>query len=201
MTKKYYAAVKTLEDLFHQFNDHFFDSELECPVITISPDTTSGAYGWCTTQKIWKSGEETYYEINICAEHLNRSFNEVCATLIHEMVHLHNIGNGVKDTSANGRYHNTTFKKTAEQHGLNIEKSERNGWSTTKLQDETAAWIAEHVECEGFDLARAQTTKKAAGKKSKYHYYMCPCCGVKFYSVHQISATCDICAEPFVQYK
>lgn len=201
MTKKYYEAVKTLEDLFNKFNAQLFNSEIETPVITISPDTTSGAYGWCTTQKIWKSSEEEYYEINICAEHLNRQFNEVCATLIHEMVHLHNIGNEIRDTSANGRYHNKKFKETAEQHGLVIEKDAKFGWTITKLHDDTAKWIEANIEYKGFDLARAKKEKKSASKKSKYNYYMCPCCGVKFYSVHQISATCDVCGEQFVQYK
>lgn len=200
MTNKYYAAAKTLEDLFNAFNAHLFNNEVETPVITISPDTMN-AYGWCTTQKIWKSSDEEYYEINICAEHLNRPFTEVCATLIHEMVHLHNIGNDVQDTSANGRYHNKKFKETAEAHGLIIEKDSRYGWTITKLHEDTAAWIEENIEDKGFDLVRAKREKKSSGRKSKYNYYMCPCCGAKFYSVHQIRATCDVCMEEFIQYK
>lgn len=159
------------------------------------------AYGWCTTQKIWKSSDEEYYEINICAEHLNRPFTEVCATLIHEMVHLHNLGNDIQDTSANGRYHNKKFKETAEASGLIIEKDSRYGWTITKLHEDTVAWIEENIEYTGFDLVRAKREKKSSGRKSKYNYYMCPCCGAKFYSVHQIRATCDICMEEFIQYK
>lgn len=198
--KNYHEAVKTLEELFEEFNSYLFNNEVEKPVITISPDTTSGAYGWCTTQKIWKSDDEEYYEINICAEHLNRPIKEVCATLIHEMVHLHNIGNGIRDTSANGRYHNKKFKETAEAHGLIIEKDSRYGWTITKLQESTEKWIEENVKIEKFNLARVKREKASAGKKSKYKYYMCPCCEVKFYSVHTINATCE-CGNQFVQYK
>lgn len=201
MTKKYYEVVKTLEELFNTFNDHLFNSEIETPIITVSPDTTSGAYGWCTTQKIWKSNEEEYYEINICAEHLNRPFNEVCATLIHEMVHLHNIKNEIQDTSANGRYHNKKFKETAEAHGLIIEKDSRVGWSTTTLRKDTAEWIEANIDHKGFDLVRTRIEKKAAGKKKKYNYYMCPSCEAKFYSVHKIQAHCDDCGIAFIQYK
>lgn len=111
MTKKFHEAISNLEQLFDQFNEYLFEGELEKPVITIQADTTAGAYGWCTTQKIWKSGDDEYYEINICAEHLNRSIKEVCATLIHEMVHLDNLYDGVSDTSAGGRYHNKKFKE------------------------------------------------------------------------------------------
>lgn len=46
MTRKYYEVVKTLEDLFNQFNAHLFNGEIAAPVISVSPDTTKGAYGW-----------------------------------------------------------------------------------------------------------------------------------------------------------
>ena len=137
--KKYHEAVKTMEDLFTTFNDHLFDGEITTPVITISPDPSRKSYGWCTTQKIWKSEDEEYYEINICAEYLNRPLKELCGTLIHEMVHLHNIHNGIQDTSANGRYHNKKFKETAEARGLVIEKQGNIGWSKTSLSEELAA--------------------------------------------------------------
>lgn len=198
--KNYYEAVKALEELFDQFNEYLFNNEVEKPIITISPDITGGAYGWCTTQKIWKSSEEEYYEINICAEHLNRPIKEVCATLIHEMVHLHNIGNNIKDTSANGRYHNKKFKETAEAHGLIIEKIPSYGWTKTSLQVSTAEWIDENVTIEGFNLARTKT-KKHTKTRSKYRYYMCPCCDKKFYTVATIHATCEDCHETFIQYK
>lgn len=201
MTKKFYETINTLEQLFDQFNNHLFNGELERPILTVQADTTSGAYGWCTTQKIWKSDEKEYYEINICAEHLNRPIKEVCATLIHEMVHLDNLYKGIKDTSANGRYHNKKFKETAEAHGLIIEKDLRYGWTITKLHEDTAAWIDENIKIEGFGIARAKRMRKAAGKKTKYNYYMCPCCENKFYSIYEINAICQDCGSAFEQYK
>ena len=83
-------VIEELESLFSKFNTRFFAGELEKPVITVSPDHTRGAYGWCTGWKAWQDGakEGGYYEINLCAEYLNRPFEETCSTLIHEMVHL-----------------------------------------------------------------------------------------------------------------
>ena len=202
MTKKYYETVKNLDELFDTFNAHLFNNELEKPVITVSPDLTSGAYGWCTAQKIWKSSDEEFYEINICAEHLNRDIKEICGILIHEMVHLDNINKEIQDTSANGRYHNKKFKETAEAHGLVIEKMGNVGWSETSLSEELATWIDENIKIKGFDLVRTPKMKKgSSAKKSKYKYYMCPCCETKFYSVHTINAICEDCGNPFVQYK
>ena len=51
-------VIEELENLFSKFNARFFDGGLEKPVITVSPDHTRGAYGWCTGWKAWKAGED-----------------------------------------------------------------------------------------------------------------------------------------------
>lgn len=47
-------VIDKLENLFSKFNEHFYGGELQTPIITVSPDTTKGAYGWCTSWKAWK---------------------------------------------------------------------------------------------------------------------------------------------------
>ena len=76
-------VIKQLETLFSKFNDRFYDGKLPKPVITVSPDSTKGAYGWCTSWKAWTDKEnadmnEGYYEINLCAEYLSRPIELVC---------------------------------------------------------------------------------------------------------------------------
>ena len=51
-------VIEELENLFSKFNARFFSEKLEKPVITVSPDHTRGAYGWCTGWKAWKAGED-----------------------------------------------------------------------------------------------------------------------------------------------
>lgn len=86
-------VIEKLENLFSKFNEKFYNGELQTPIITVSPDTTKGAYGWCTAWKAWSNKQpeqkkttdfaamskedlenlkkdEGFYEINICAEHL-----------------------------------------------------------------------------------------------------------------------------------
>lgn len=113
-------VIEKLENLFSKFNERFYNGELQTPVITVSPDTTKGAYGWCTAWKAWSNKEpktvkdvskltkedveaakkdDGFYEINICAEHLARPFEQIAETLLHEMVHLYNLQIGVQDTS------------------------------------------------------------------------------------------------------
>lgn len=150
-------VIEKLENLFSKFNEKFYNGELQTPVITVSPDTTKGAYGWCTAWKAWSVGEQKkvtdlatltkealeamkkddgFYEINICAEHLARPFEQVAETLLHEMVHLYNLQIGVQDTSRGGTYHNKKYKEAAEQHGLTVEKDAKYGWTKTSLNDE-----------------------------------------------------------------
>ena len=52
-----------LEKMFRALNNRFFDGEL--PEVVISLKKTAGAYGHFTTGKVWKTGEERRYEINI----------------------------------------------------------------------------------------------------------------------------------------
>ena len=96
------AVIEKLESLFSKFNEQFYEGKIQKPVIAVSPDTTKGAYGWCTSWKAWTTANDSeddgYYEINMCAEHLNRSFSEICSTLLHEMVHFWNLQNDVQDT-------------------------------------------------------------------------------------------------------
>ena len=48
-------VIEKLESLFSSFNQKFYNGELQTPVITVSPDTTKGAYGWCTSWKTWSN--------------------------------------------------------------------------------------------------------------------------------------------------
>lgn len=145
-------VIDKLESLFSKFNEKFYGEELQKPIITVSPDTTKGAYGWCTAWKAWSNQEpkkvtdiskltkeeldslksEGFYEINICAEYLARPFEQVCETLLHEMVHLYNLQVGVQDTSRSGTYHNKKYKEAAEQHGLSVDKDSKYGWTDRK---------------------------------------------------------------------
>ena len=173
-------VIEELENLFSKFNARFFADKLEKPVITVSPDHTRGAYGWCTGWKAWKAGEdEGHYEINLCAEYLNRPFEETCGTLIHEMVHLQNLQDGVQDTSRSGTYHNKKFKETAEAHGLTVEKGEKYGWHKTALSPEALEFV-QSLGKQGFTLVRPRPiglkgSSKGGGSSSRK--YVCPCCG------------------------
>lgn len=193
-------VIGKLENLFSMFNEKFYDGKLQSPVITASPDHTKGAYGWCTGWKAWKGEDEGgYYEINLCAEYLSRPFEMVCETLLHEMVHLANLQDDIKDTSRGGTYHNKTYKTTAEEHGLTVSKT-KSGWNKTALTEETADWLKSVFTDEmGFTLYREKMLKLGAAgkKKSSSRKYVCPCCGAIVRATKEVNITCSDCDEPF----
>lgn len=197
------SVIEKLESLFSKFNAEFYDEELQFPVITVSPDVTSGAYGWCTSWKAWKAANDEdekedsgFYEINLCAEHLARPFKEVCATLLHEMVHLWNLQNEVQDTSRGGTYHNKKFKQVAEEHGLIIDKHEKYGWTLTKLNEDAEQFI-DNMNEQGFGLYRSKLQKVKSASNSSSRKYVCPGCGAIIRATKEVRVICGDCDLEF----
>ena len=83
-----------LEKMFRALNNRFFDGEL--PEVVISLKKTAGAYGHFTTGKVWKTGEERRYEINISSASLNQECAFLAGVLVHEMVHEYCAEHGIK---------------------------------------------------------------------------------------------------------
>lgn len=210
--------IEKLESLFSKFNEKFYAGELEKPIITVSPDTTIGAYGWCTAWKAWTNKEQKhvedistltkedidsmkkddgFYEINICAEYLSRPFEQIAETLLHEMVHLFNLQNKVQDTSRNGTYHNKKFKAAAEAHGLEVEQDSKYGWNRTKLNNEARVFV-EAMQDKKFQLYRKFIPKlKASNSKQSSRKYVCPCCGLIIRATKEVDVICAECNEHF----
>ena len=184
------VVINKLESLFSKLNVDLFNNQLPKPIITVSPDTTKGAYGWCTSRKVWQDkDEQEYYEINLCAEHLNREYNEICSTLIHEMIHLENLELNIKDTSRAGTYHNKKFKVAAESHGMIVEETSY-GWSRTSLTEKLKELINSYGKMD-FTLYRSKFTNPS--KKSSTRRYVCPSCGIVIRATKEVRIICSDC--------
>ena len=84
----YNRAAGYLNKLFGLLNAHYFENTLSRPTITIQ--STPRAYGHFTLREdTWISANGCSHEINIGAGTLARPIENVCATLLHEMVHLY----------------------------------------------------------------------------------------------------------------
>lgn len=195
-------TVSVLESFFSKLNDKLFGGELPKPVITVSPDTKRQCYGWCTTWKAWRDSHDNdirngFFEINICAEYLGRPIDEVCGTLLHEMVHLYNLESGIQDCSRGGYYHNTNFKDAAKAHGLNVEKDEKYGWSRTSLTDETKNFI-KSFENSVLPLYRVENKKpQTQNLYKRLLKYYCPMCGCRVRATREVHIICAECNSPY----
>lgn len=215
------ATVRTsrtagqLEKMFRALNSEFFAGELPEPIITLKK--TPGAYGHITCGKTWTAGNEQRHEINISTATLDRPIEETTATLLHEMCHLYNMVHGIQDCSRGGSYHNKKFKAAAEAHGLEVEHSDKYGWTHTtpslalldfiERQGWTAIQMTEGISF--WDMLGTGTGAKTPGaaeggaekppkKPSSTRKYICPKCGNSCRATKAINIMCMDCSEQMV---
>ena len=199
-----------LEKIFRALNTDFFGGALEEPIITIQ--STPRAHGHVTVGKVWYRKDERRHELNIGAETINRPIENVVATMMHEMVHLWNIAQGVQDCSRSGLYHNKKFKEEAEKRALKIEHHEKYGWTITEPTDELIEYILEkgwseiNISRGGFGWAPAPSSGGKTGnsggvaitppaKKSSTRKLQCPCCGNSVRATKAVRIMCMDCNE------
>lgn len=191
-------TVVELYNIFNFLNKELFKGECQLPVITIQANKGKRlSYGWCTAHKQWKDKVNGYYEINIAAEFLNREVTAIAETMLHEMVHLYNSYKEIKDCSNNNVYHNKEYKKSAEEHGLIVEKERTVGWAITKFNDTTKELIKKlQIDLTAFELYREKEIKINKDKQPSFKYE-CDC-GIKFTLYKKLDIICKQCNKPFV---
>lgn len=215
-TVKTSRAAGYLEKMFRALNKDFFEGRLEEPIITIQ--STPRAYGHVTVAKIWKRKGESRHELNIGADTLNRPIEETVATMMHEMVHLWNLAEGVQDCSRGGTYHNKRFKEEAERRALHIEHHKTYGWTITSPTEE----LIEYIISQGWtevDMNRGggiwSPPPSAGGKagsggqvpggvpgtpkKSSTRKLVCPCCGNSVRATKTVRIMCMDCMEQMIE--
>lgn len=213
MTEIYVNVVKELNKIYDVLNKKYFDSELPNVVITIQSGAKKKAYGWFG-KDFWEDDKtvseceehDTYHEINISAEYLNRPISNICATLQHEMIHLYCAINNIKDCSNHNVYHNKRFKEEAEKRDLLIEKAPTIGWSVTTPSQNFINFIDTiNIDKENFAFTRKVFAKKSTDKnddeKAKTTTYICPFCEAKVRGEIGLNIICGNCKEQMISKK
>lgn len=201
----YNRVAGYLNKMFDLLNKEFFENTLSRPTITIQ--STPRAYGhFSLREDTWVSKLGGTHEINIGAGTLARPIEEVAATLLHEMVHYFNYENGIQDCSRGNTYHNRRFKDAAEAHGLNVEHSDKYGWSHTKPSDALLDFVLENGltdilinrnEFGGFQIGgtgtHSGTPTPTPPRPSSTRKYVCPCCGNSVRATKAVNIACMDC--------
>ena len=206
----YNRVAGYLNKVFDLLNAEYFENTLSRPTITIQ--STPKAYGhFSLRDDTWVSKIGGTHEINIGAGTLARPIEEVTATLLHEMVHYWNYENGIQDCSRGNTYHNRQFKAAAEAHGLNVEHSDKYGWSHTSPSDSLLDFILENGltdilisrnEYPSFHIAGTGahngTDRTTPPRTSSTRKYFCPCCGNSVRATKAVNIACMDCDEQMI---
>ena len=211
----YNRAAGYLNKLFDLLNQHYFENELTRPTITIQ--STPRAYGHFSLRPdTWISANGTSHEINIGAGTLARPIENICSTLLHEMVHYYCYLHQIKDTSRNGTYHNKRFKEIAEHCGLLIDHDPKYGWTITHPGDDLLDFILENGltdilinRNEYYGICVGGTGTHSGGtalpppppKKSSSRKYICPRCKNSVRATKEVHIACMDCDTPMVLEK
>ena len=208
----YNRVAGYLNKIFDLLNKEFFESSLSRPTITIQ--STPKAYGhFSLRDDMWISKNGNSHEINIGAGTLASPIETVVATMLHEMVHYYNFNNGIKDCSRGNTYHNSNFKKAAEQRGLIIEQSPKYGWSITEPGEELIDFVINNDLSDilinrnefvpfGFTTtggAPSGTTETPTRKTSSTRKYVCPCCGMSVRATRRVRIACIDCDQEMIE--
>lgn len=208
----YQRATQYLNKVFKLINEEYFENELETPTITVQ--STAGAYGHVSVNKVWHNETAATHELNLSADYMNRPIENVVATLIHEACHLYAMQNNIKDTSNNGVYHNKRFKSLAEERGLSISRHEKYGWTITEPTEETINFCIinglddiQIVRQTAFSLGGISGGKSGNGagivvpptkKPTSTRKYICPCCGNSFRATRNLNVLCLDCDTQYI---
>ena len=203
----YNRVAGYLNKIFDLLNEEFFESELSRPTITIQ--STPRAYGHFTlSNQTWVSKLGGTHEINIGAGTLSRDILDICATMLHEMCHYYNYENGIQDCSRGNTYHNKRFKACAEAHGLQVQHSDKYGWSHTTptealldfvIKNELRDILINRNEYSGVPITGTGThsggTAPTGPKPSSSRKYICPCCGTSVRATRAVNIACLDCGK------
>lgn len=229
--KDFSDRIIELEDLYRRTNDKIFAvhaKKIELPVfVTIQSKGKRRAYGWCYIVPNWVASDgETRmaYEINIAAETLGRPLEETYVTLVHEMVHLYNCQEGIKDTAARSDRHNKKFGATCDLIGLANKADDYLGWTThrpwsesseelhelletykqegrpellqvNRMDEKGVIWKPGKGENGGNGEEGAGGETKPKKKKSNQIKYVCPHCGASVRATRKVNVMCADCVE------
>lgn len=200
--KREYAMLQAAYDFF---NAKFFDSRLPKVFFTIDWHNKKSNGYFCPHKLVSKEDAEAKASvIALNPDHLARDVYEVLATLVHEMCHVWEFEEFIKDPYKLTSYHSKRFEKRLSECALKavINNKSRSSCSTVIPDDGIFKGIAdEYLKTKEFlsiastDAIKTETKKKAKAKnKTKY---VCTECETNIWGKAGLNLHCNECDMDF----
>jgi hypothetical protein len=113
------TEIKRYEEIFMDINELKFGGKLPLPRILLTKTSSDGKF-ICDEIIKTDNGFQLTFELN--EEDCFGNTKNAVYSLFHNMVHMYNFLNGIKDTCNNGIYHNDGFGQAVISHGGFVEK-------------------------------------------------------------------------------
>jgi hypothetical protein len=194
--------LAVLEDTWQAIRVSHPEIPLVVIIVASGTDGKQARYGHHAPGR-WHVNHEERTEIMISGEGLRRDARDVLGTLLHEAAHALAAARGIKDTSRQGRYHNTKFKTLAEELGINLTFDPAIGWSITTVPDRTAEAYADQMAALHAAMTLWRTDEMLAPaqrRNTNLIAAICPCgrsIRAAASTLAEAPIICTACGEPF----
>lgn len=120
MTDTQKHTGSTVVALIERVWDRIRTEHPELPAVVVTTGSGEGTKWGHFRAESWKMTDDgtKLHEFFLSSEALAKGAHQVLQTTIHEAAHTLSRVRGANDTSRQGRWHNATFRKTAEELGL-----------------------------------------------------------------------------------
>jgi len=192
--------LAVLEDTWQAIRVSHPEIPLVVIIVASGTDGKQARYGHHAPGR-WHVNHEERTEIMISGE--GRDARDVLGTLLHEAAHALAAARGIKDTSRQGRYHNTKFKTLAEELGINLTFDPAIGWSITTVPDRTAEAYADQMAALHAAMTLWRTDEMLAPaqrRNTNLIAAICPCgrsIRAAASTLAEAPIICTACGEPF----
>jgi curved DNA-binding protein CbpA len=196
------AVVRVLEDIWSAIRARHGEVPAVVIIIASGTDRKQPVWGHHAPGR-WHTGTGQRAEIMISGEGLGRTPHDVLGTLLHEAAHALAAARGIKDTSRQGRYHNTKYKMLAEELGITLTFDPAIGWSITAVPDSTAQTYANQLAALRDAMTLWRTSEDLAPtqrRNSNLIAAICPCgrsIRAAASTLAEAPIICTACGEPF----
>jgi hypothetical protein len=194
--------LAVLEDTWQAIRARHPEIPLVVIIIASGSDGKQARYGHHAPGR-WHVNHEERTEIMISGEGLRRDACDVLGTLLHEAAHALAAARGIKDTSRQGRYHNTKFKVLAEELGITVESDPRIGWSITTVPSRTGEAYADQLAALHAAMTLWRTDEMlipTQRRSTNLIAAICPCgrsIRTAASTLAEADIVCTACGEPF----